>query len=126
GGRVEGGRRARWRDRAGPRPMCEALRIGREIAVAPAAAPARGLVHRDVKPANVWLERPNRRVKLLDFGLARPLAADVHLTQSGMIVGTPMYMAPEQARGETIDGRADLFSLGCLLYQLVTGRPPFE
>ena len=116
----------RWLDRAGTPPPGEAVRIGREIALALAAAHARGLVHRDVKPANVWLEAPTRRVKLLDFGLARPPDADIHLTQTGVVVGTPTYMAPEQARGEVVDGRADLFSLGCILYLMVTGRLPFE
>jgi serine/threonine protein kinase/predicted ATPase len=116
----------RWLERARTPPPAEAVRIGREIALALAAAHARGLVHRDVKPANVWLEAPARRVKLLDFGLARPPDADIRLTQPGIVVGTPAYMAPEQARGETVDGRADLFSLGCILYQMVTGRLPFE
>jgi serine/threonine protein kinase/predicted ATPase len=115
----------RWLERVGTPPLVEVLRIGREMARALAAAHARGLIHRDVKPANVWLEAPTRRVKLLDFGLARPLAGDVSLTNSGIVVGTPMYMAPEQARGEPLDGRADLFSLGCVLYQMATGRPPF-
>src|SRR5262249_23081696 len=100
--------------------------IGREIALALAAAHARGLVHRDVKPANVWLEAPARRVKLLDFGLARPQqAGDACITNPGMVVGTPLYMAPEQARAEPLDGRADLLSRVFLLYQMVTGRPPF-
>jgi serine/threonine protein kinase/tetratricopeptide (TPR) repeat protein len=115
-----------WLNRMGRPPLDEALRFGREIGLALAAAHARGLVHRDVKPANVWLEGPGRRVKLLDFGLALPLDANVHLTRPGMLVGTPMFMAPEQARGETLDGRADLFSLGCLLYIMVAGRLPFE
>jgi serine/threonine protein kinase/predicted ATPase len=115
-----------WLARVVIPPLDEVLRIGREIALALAAAHARGLVHRDVKPANVWLEAPARRVKLLDFGLARPQAGSASLTNPGMIVGTPWYMAPEQARGEPLDGRADLFSLGCLLYQMVTGRPPFQ
>ncbi len=116
----------RWMAREGTLPLGDAVRIGREMALALAAAHARGLIHRDVKPANIWLEAPTRRVKLLDFGLARPLDTNVHLTKSGMIVGTPMYMAPEQALGETLDSRADLFSLGCVVYQMVTGRPPFE
>jgi serine/threonine protein kinase/class 3 adenylate cyclase/predicted ATPase len=113
-------------ERVGQLPLAEAVRIGREIALALAAAHARGLVHRDVKPANVWIEAPTGRTKLLDFGLARPLTEDVHLTAPGLVVGTPMYMAPEQARGEETDARADLFSLGCVLYQMLTGRPPFE
>src|SRR5262249_8326281 len=115
----------RWLERAGTPPPGEAVRIGREVALALAAAHARGLVHRDVQPANVWLEAPSGRVKLLAFGLARPQDADARLTQSGLVVGTPEYMSPEQARGETIDGRSDLFSLGCILYLMVTGRPPF-
>jgi serine/threonine protein kinase/class 3 adenylate cyclase/tetratricopeptide (TPR) repeat protein len=116
----------RWLERTGRPPPGEAVRIGREIALALGAAHARGLVHRDVKPANVWLEAPARRVKLLDFGLARPLDAATHLTRSGIVVGTPAYLAPEQARGEAVDGRADLFSLGCILYLMATGRPSFE
>src|SRR6185295_2591420 len=116
----------RWLERVSTPPLGEVLRIGREIALALAAAHARGLVHRDVKPANVWLETPARRVKLLDLGLARPQAADACITNPGLVVGTPMYMAPEQARAEPLDGRADLFSLGCVLYQMVTGQPPFQ
>jgi WD40 repeat protein len=103
----------------------EVLRIGREIADGLAAAHERGLVHRDVKPANVWLEGQRGRVKILDFGLARPRGESSQLTQQGTIVGTPAYMAPEQARGEAVDSRCDLFSLGCVLYRLCTGEPPF-
>jgi serine/threonine protein kinase len=111
---------------AAPLPPAEVLRIGREIAEGLAAAHARGLIHRDVKPANVWLEGPRGRVKLLDFGLAWAAEQDVALTQTGAIVGTPAYMAPEQARGESADPRSDLFSLGCVLYRMCTGRPPFR
>jgi WD40 repeat protein/serine/threonine protein kinase len=103
----------------------EIVRIGREIAEGLAAAHAKGLIHRDVKPANVLLEQGTGRVKLTDFGLARA-AEDVRLTRSGMVTGTPLYMAPEQARGEEVDHRSDLFSLGVLLYELCTGRTPFE
>ena len=102
------------------------VRIGREIAEGLAAAHEQGLIHRDIKPANVWLEAERGRVKVLDFGLARAAREDTQLTQSGAIVGTPAYMAPEQARGETVDARCDLFSLGCLLYQMATGRKPFN
>jgi eukaryotic-like serine/threonine-protein kinase len=102
------------------------LRIGREIAEGLAAAHERGLVHRDVKPANVWLEAPHGRVKILDFGLARQEQEDAHLTGSGTVVGTPSYMSPEQARGERVDHRSDLFSLGGVLYTLCTGRQPFS
>jgi serine/threonine protein kinase/predicted ATPase len=105
--------------------VSEMLRIGREIAHALAAAHAKGLIHRDIKPENVWLEEPIGRVKLLDFGLARAHTVNVRLTSSGIIIGTPAYMAPEQARAEPLDERTDLFALGCLLYELATGRPPF-
>ena len=123
---LEGEPLDRWLERTGRPPLAEVLRIGREVALALAAAHARGLVHRDVKPANIWLEGPARRVKLLDFGLARPQTTESHLTSPGIIVGTPMYMAPEQAIGDQVDGRADLFSMGGLLYQMSTGRAPFE
>jgi predicted Ser/Thr protein kinase len=112
--------------REGRLPVAEVLRIGREVALGLACAHAKGLIHRDVKPANVWLEGPEGHVKILDFGLARALAEGAHLTQSGTIVGTPAYMAPEQARGETVNHRADLFSLGCLLYRLCVGELPFK
>jgi serine/threonine protein kinase len=101
------------------------VRIGRETARGLAAAHEKGLVHRDVKPANLWLEAPNGRVKILDFGLARPAKASFGITDFGVAVGTPMYMSPEQARGETVDHRSDLFSLGGVLYRLISGRPPF-
>jgi hypothetical protein len=107
-------------------PLPEVLRIGREIAEGLEAAHASGLVHRDVKPANVWLEAPRGRVKILDFGLARVAAQDDGLTQQGAILGTPAYMAPEQVRGEAVDGRCDLFSLGVVLYRLCTGEQPFK
>jgi formylglycine-generating enzyme required for sulfatase activity len=111
--------------REGRLPLAEVLRIGRETALGLAAAHARGLVHRDVKPANLWLEGPTGQVKVLDFGLARALADQAHLTQSGLVVGTPAYMAPEQAEGKPVDPRCDLFSLGCVLYQMCTGTLPF-
>jgi formylglycine-generating enzyme required for sulfatase activity len=104
-------------------PVREALRIAREVAEGLAAAHEAGLVHRDVKPANVWLEAPAGRVKLLDFGLAR--AVDERLTKTGALLGTPAYMAPEQAGGKP-DHRADLFSLGAVLYEMLTGRRAFE
>ncbi len=104
------------------------LRIGRDVAKGLAAAHEKGLIHRDIKPANLWLDPTNGgRVKILDFGLARSQKDDVHLTQSGTIVGTPAFMAPEQAHGEKdVDGRADLFSLGCVLYRLCVGDIPFK
>jgi serine/threonine-protein kinase len=108
----------------GPLSVAEVLRIGAQAAEGLAAAHARGLVHRDVKPANILLESGTGRVLLTDFGLARTVD-DGGLTQSGLIPGTPQYMAPEQARGEPLDHRADLFSLGSTLYAMCTGRPPF-
>jgi tRNA A-37 threonylcarbamoyl transferase component Bud32 len=107
-------------------PVAEALRIGREIAAGLHAAHERGLIHRDIKPANVWLEGETGRVKLLDFGLAQRIQETTRLTQSGLLVGTPCYMAPEQARGDEVTTRADLYSLGCVLYRCATGRVPFQ
>ena len=109
----------------------EAVRIAREIAEGLAAAHEQGLIHRDVKPGNIWLEGQKHRVRILDFGLVR---ADDHLsddeeaslTQEGLAVGTPAYMSPEQARGKHVDGRTDVFSLGALFYQMLTGELPFK
>jgi WD40 repeat protein len=112
-------------DRAGSLEIKEVLRIGLQTAAGLAAAHAQGLVHRDVKPANILLENGVERVKLTDFGLARAVD-DASLTQSGVIAGTPQYMAPEQARGEVVDHRADLFSLGSVFYAMCTGRAPFR
>jgi hypothetical protein len=107
-------------------PAAEVLRIGRETAEGLAAAHERGVIHRDIKPANVWLEGERGRVKILDFGLARAVGDSTQLTATGVILGTPAYMAPEQAAGKPVDGRCDLFSLGCVLYQLCTGTLPFR
>lgn len=112
-------------DRLGPVDALEVVRIGRQIAEGLVAAHAVDLIHRDIKPGNILLEGGTNKVKLTDFGLART-ADDASLSQSGVVAGTPMYMAPEQAQGETLDQRADLFSLGSVLYQMVTGRPPFR
>ncbi len=112
-------------DRQGALALPEILRIGMQTAAGLAAAHAQGLVHRDVKPANILLENGIERVKLTDFGLARA-AADAGMTQSGIVAGTPHYMAPEQARAEATDHRADLFSLGSTLYAMCTGVPPFR
>jgi serine/threonine protein kinase len=126
----------------------EALLIARAIATGLAAAHRRGLIHRDIKPSNIWLEqgtgtadkgtepmslatplppKPGPRVKILDFGLARPVERqDAELiTASGAILGTPAFMAPEQAQGRDVGPQTDLFSLGVVLYRLTTGRPPF-
>lgn len=112
-------------DREGSLPILDVLRISLQVARGLAAAHAQGLVHRDVKPANILLERGVERVMLTDFGLARAVD-DATLTRSGLIAGTPHYMSPEQARGEGVDARSDLFSLGSVIYATVTGRPPFR
>jgi WD40 repeat protein/serine/threonine protein kinase len=122
-------------ERVGKLPVADVLRIGREMALGLSAAHKRGLIHRDIKPANVWLETspgergvstPWCRVKILDFGLARTAGDAGQLTQPGAIVGTPAYMAPEQAQGTGVDARCDLFSLGCVLYRMATGQVPFK
>jgi serine/threonine protein kinase len=139
-------------------PIDEVLRIGREIAEGLAAAHECGIIHRDIKPGNIWLEargpvtgsselqaeRPHAgsRVKILDFGLARVVAADTPDTDAASaalqgadtltesrphtVLGTPAYMAPEQAGGQPVDSRADLFAVGCVLYRMSTGSMPFE
>lgn len=118
--------------RQGRLPVLKSLEIARQIAIGLAAAHSRGLVHRDIKPANVFLARDPEdltlpmKVKLLDFGLARPVSDDVPLTKSGVIIGTPAFMSPEQASGESFDHRTDLFSLGCVLYLMLTGERPFH
>jgi serine/threonine protein kinase len=112
-------------DRAGPLEVEEVVGIGHQTASGLAAAHAQGLIHRDIKPANLLLENGVARVKITDFGLART-ADEVGLTQAGVVAGTPEYMAPEQARGEQVDHRADLFSLGSVLYACCTGLPPFR
>jgi WD40 repeat protein len=112
-------------DRTGSLPVNEILRIGLQTAAGLAAAHAQGLVHRDVKPANILLENSVERVKITDFGLARAVD-DASLTQSGLIAGTPAYMSPEQAHGERVDHRSDLFSLGSVLYTLCAGHAPFR
>jgi len=112
-------------DTQGPLPLKDILRVGTQIAAGLAAAHEQGLVHRDIKPANILLEGGVERVTITDFGLART-ADDASMTGSGVIAGTPRYMSPEQARGETIDARSDLFSLGSVLYAMCTGHSPFR
>ena len=107
-------------------PLAEAVRIGREIAEGLAAAHAKGLIHRDIKPSNVFLHGPSRQVKLIDFGLALGLHdAATDLTIDGSLVGTPAYMAPERIDDGDVDASSDLFGLGVVLYELLTGRLPF-
>ena len=107
--------------REGHLPVNEALRITREVAQGLDAAHGQGVIHRDIKPANIWLEAGRGRAKVLDFGLARVRGA----SPSGARAGTPSYMSPERARGASMTPLSDLFSLGAVLYQMVTGRVPF-
>jgi WD40 repeat protein len=111
-------------DEGKPLPVREAVRIAAATASGLAAAHAQGLIHRDIKPGNILIEESGR-ILLTDFGLAR-LTQDVKLTQTGFVAGTPLYMSPEQARGEEIDARSDLFSLGSVLYAMLAGVPPFQ
>ncbi len=110
---------------AGPMTLREILRVGLQTARGLAAAHAQGLVHRDVKPANILLEDGVERVRITDFGLARA-ADDASLTVTGLLAGTPHYMSPEQALGKPLDARSDLFALGAVLFTLATGKPPFR
>jgi serine/threonine-protein kinase len=118
---------------AGPLPVLEALRTGQQILRSLAEAHAKGIVHRDLKPDNIFVARVEGQrepvVKVLDFGIAKIVAPDRQVdqfeTQAGTVFGTPRYMSPEQAQGATLDQRSDLYSVGALLYQMLTGRAPF-
>ncbi|QEG43084.1 protein kinase domain-containing protein [Roseimaritima ulvae] len=122
---IAGGSLQQRLDREGSLELCEILRIGTHTAKGLAAAHAQGLIHRDVKPSNILLDEGVERALLTDFGLART-EDDACLTRSGFHPGTPHYMSPEQVRGEPIDARSDLFGLGCVLYALCSGHPPFR
>ena len=111
--------------RAGPLSASDAARMIQEVAWALSYAHGRGVIHRDVKPDNIMLERATGRAVVTDFGIARSEAAS-GLTAVGEVIGTPHFMSPEQAAGETLDGRSDLYSLGCVAYFAVTGHPPFD
>ena len=115
--------------RRGPLSVAETFPIGLEMLAALSALHDRGVVHRDLKPSNVFLTPHG--VKLLDFGLARPelgqsLGSASGLTQTGIVMGTPRYMAPEQVTGEAVDGRSDLFATGAILFEMLSGRPAFS
>ncbi|WP_171473527.1 protein kinase domain-containing protein [Frigoriglobus tundricola] len=123
--------------RAGALSADEVLGIAEDVALGLAAIHDHGLIHRDIKPSNIWLPAPAgrdpgplgadapARAKILDFGLVRGANSDTHLTQVGVLVGTPAYMSLEQMGGGAIDCRSDLFSFGCVMYAMCTGRPPF-
>jgi len=109
----------------GPLPTSDIVRIGKQISSGLAAAHQQGLVHRDIKPANILVDNQINRIVITDFGLARR-EAEESMTQTGLVAGTLNYMSPEQSRGEDVDGRSDLFSLGSLLFYLATGVTPFR
>jgi serine/threonine protein kinase/Tol biopolymer transport system component len=117
------GETLRDRIERGPLPLAEAVAIAGQIAAGLACAHERGIVHRDVKPANV-IVAPDGRVKIVDFGIAK-LADQSRITRAGAAVGTAAYMSPEQFHGEEADPRTDVWSLGVVIYEMVTGRPPF-
>lgn len=109
-------------DRVGSLSVAEGIRIASEICAGLEAVHAVGIIHRDLKPENIWITTRGR-VKLIDFGLAR--AKSHRITRHGIVVGTPRYMAPEQALAEPVDARADLYCVGLLLYEMLAGAPPF-
>ena len=121
---VEGETLADRLRRDGPMPPAEAVAVAVDIARALAAAHERGLIHRDIKPGNVML-LPDGRVKVVDFGIARAAGSDT-LTNTGVVLGSTAYLSPEQASGQPVDERADLYALGCVLYEMLTGHVPFS
>jgi serine/threonine-protein kinase len=123
---LEGEDLGKYLDRVGRLPAAEAVRIVRQVCRALGAAHSAGIVHRDVKPENVFLTGPNTTVKVLDFGISKLTELSDGLTKTGTVMGTPDYMAPEQARGDRVDARADIYAVGAILYRALTGRKPFE
>jgi len=120
--------------RRGPLPAGEAVLLARQVAMAMAAAHQHGIVHRDLKPDNLYITSDpdsscGMRVKVLDFGVAKLASASISgatATRTGQLIGTPLYMAPEQCHGASlVDARADIYSLGCILYHMLCGHPPF-
>ena len=112
-------------DTSNPLTIEQTVRIGIQITKGLKAFHSRGLVHRDLKPSNILLQKPDNRVRITDFGLAK-CTDDNQLTKSGTVLGTPNYMSPEQAMGQQVDSRSDIYGLGAILYACVTGRAPFE
>jgi len=121
---VEGETLAERLGRDGPMPPADAVAVAVDIARALAAAHERGLIHRDIKPGNVMV-LPDGRVKVVDFGIARAAGSDT-LTGTGVVLGSTAYLSPEQAGGQPVDERADLYALGCVLYEMLTGHVPFR
>jgi serine/threonine protein kinase len=113
-------------ERVGKLPVAEAVRLVRQVCRALGAAHTHGIVHRDVKPENIFLVKPNATVKVLDFGISKVAENSDGLTKTGTVMGTPDYMAPEQARGDRVDARADIYAVGAILYRALTGRKPFD
>jgi serine/threonine-protein kinase len=122
---LEGGDTQKLLQERGPLPSAVVALIGAEAATGLGEAARAGIIHRDVKPANLGISR-HGVLKVTDFGLAKSYAADKNLTARGMVVGTADYIAPEQAKGEGLDERADVYALGCTLFHLLTGHPPYR
>src|SRR5262249_42490294 len=125
---VEGRNLKEFLVKKGPPDLLLALSFMRQVASALQRASELGIIHRDIKPENILLTRKGE-VKVADFGLSRVLAGEqrpVNLTQSGVTMGTPLYMAPEQVEGKPVDPRTDIYSLGVTFYHLLAGEPPFN
>ena len=126
---LEGAPLSRLIQREGPLAPERVAAIGKQIAKSLAEAHQQGIVHRDLKPDNVYICNYHGDpdfTKVMDFGIARVVTADVHLTRAGMMIGTPKYMAPEQALAKKVGPPADLYALGIILFEMLTGRPPFS
>lgn len=123
---LEGVELGAYLDQVSKLPVESAVRVVRQVCQALAEAHRHGIVHRDMKPENVFLVGSEGHVKVLDFGISKVGEGNANLTKTGMVMGTPGYMAPEQARGARVDARADVYAVGAILYRCVTGKAPFE